>query len=839
MFVHELVEQLYHKKVHYLHSHHPSKEGGNHKHQNRTQNVRKSNSTISGLSSVQDLGSETLGAEEQSTHPNLSSLLVALESSHAYYFLYPYLRFTMFDVVMHSPAMLEDSVAKPLFVLYQLLGLLQHCHGKGATLGQIGLRNVFMDARLWVQMRLPVETLTSSLSPSTFLARDSVVEEMRQTSASREVGGGDVRQTATKVDSSDASVEVDLRCLSGGMEVGGEGVGAGVRGEDGDGEDYQMFSPSSTPTCSLHPSQAGSTHTLTGHTGHPPFPTHSTSYTSPYCYPPLNMHLCEATLRWRNGALSNFDYILVLNHHAGRVPGDPNNHPIFPWVMEFTHKDGGYRDLSKSKYRLNKGDQQLDFTYISAQEEMRQRSAHQDGLVPHHIGDISSEVTYYVYMARKISKEVLCSRVRPQWVPEEYPSTLEKMYIWTPDECIPEFFTDPSLFRSIHPDLPDLALPGWASSPEEFVSVHRGVLEGDIVSANLHYWIDILFGYKLTGHDAVRSKNVYVSLVDKHKDPKNCGIVQLFKSSHPKRIQSSSAPLAMFEWNSYLSMSSVSSATLFNIHQPLPQDIAVSSASSASRGTNGNSPPSKGHFAERSDQKTLESIISQKTPTLEDVSGSDVGQENQEDDFTGSFEHVNMDDVKVKLLVPTSTPNASGSSGSSGGVAGEIGINYGDIPGNAPSGDGGKVLTPQVKARGESVVVVPASSSRFRNPVNIFLNRQRHKVNMGEAEAAHDKLQGVSLPKEANFLQRLTKLEEMAHFAFKSCRDDGTLYQNTWDPDNLPVFDVSCEWLGDGEREGREVGGVWATRVSSCIMNYVHVVNTLNVLFVMTCANMS
>ena len=64
-------------------------------------------------------------------------------------------------------------------------------------------------------------------------------------------------------------------------------------------------------------------------------------------------------------------------------------------------------------------------------------------------------------------------------------------------------------------DFVDLAISSWASSPKELISIHRSVLEGDIVSANIHNWIDLMFGYKLTwGHDAVRAKNVYISLVD-------------------------------------------------------------------------------------------------------------------------------------------------------------------------------------------------------------------------------------------------------------------------------------------------------------------------------------
>lgn len=42
--------------------------------------------------------------------------------------------------------------------------------------------------------------------------------------------------------------------------------------------------------------------------------------------------------------------------------------------------------------------------------------------------------------------------MRSELVAKEYPSSIAGMYAWTPDECVPEFYTDPGVFRSAHAD---------------------------------------------------------------------------------------------------------------------------------------------------------------------------------------------------------------------------------------------------------------------------------------------------------------------------------------------------------------------------------------------------
>ncbi|XP_036926288.1 LOW QUALITY PROTEIN: WD repeat-containing protein 81 [Sturnira hondurensis] len=254
--------------------------------------------------------------------------------------------------------------------------------------------------------------------------------------------------------------------------------------------------------------------------------------------PTCQEELRSLVLDWVHGRISNFHYLMHLNRLAGRRQGDPNYHPVLPWVVDFTIPHGRFRDLRKSKFRLNKGDKQLDFTYEMTRQAFVAGGAGggEPPHVPHHISDVLSDITYYVYKARRTPRQVLCGHVRAQWEPHEYPASMERMQSWTPDECIPEFYTDPSIFCSIHPDMPDLDVPAWCSSSQEFVAAHRVLLESHEVSQDLHHWIDLTFGYKLQGKEAVKEKNVCLHLVDAHTHLANYGVVQLFDQPHPQRL---------------------------------------------------------------------------------------------------------------------------------------------------------------------------------------------------------------------------------------------------------------------------------------------------------------
>ena len=75
---------------------------------------------------------------------NILPLICAIESENAFFFVFPYLQHTLFDLVMFSPAVLSASHIRPLFIIYQLLHAIHWYHKNMLTCGHVTLHDVKM-----------------------------------------------------------------------------------------------------------------------------------------------------------------------------------------------------------------------------------------------------------------------------------------------------------------------------------------------------------------------------------------------------------------------------------------------------------------------------------------------------------------------------------------------------------------------------------------------------------------------------------------------------------------------------------------------------------------------
>uniref|UniRef100_A0A671WUJ7 Neurobeachin n=1 Tax=Sparus aurata TaxID=8175 RepID=A0A671WUJ7_SPAAU len=233
------------------------------------------------------------------------------------------------------------------------------------------------------------------------------------------------------------------------------------------------------------------------------------------------------TQRWQRREISNFEYLMFLNTIAGRTYNDLNQYPIFPWVLTNYDSEeldltlpGNFRDLSKPIGALN--------PKRAAFYAERYETWDDDGTPPHHYTTLYSTAhSTLMWMLRiePFTTFFLNANENKFDHPERSFSGIgcswRNCQRDTADvkELIPEFYYLPEMFvnsneyelgvRDDGVPVCDVELPAWAKKPEDFVRINRMALESEFVSCQLHQWIDLIFGYKQRGPEAVRALNVF------------------------------------------------------------------------------------------------------------------------------------------------------------------------------------------------------------------------------------------------------------------------------------------------------------------------------------------
>eukprot|EP00698_Gefionella_okellyi_P026273 TRINITY_DN9942_c0_g1_i1.p1 TRINITY_DN9942_c0_g1~~TRINITY_DN9942_c0_g1_i1.p1 ORF type:complete len:2968 (+),score=749.63 TRINITY_DN9942_c0_g1_i1:68-8971(+) len=260
--------------------------------------------------------------------------------------------------------------------------------------------------------------------------------------------------------------------------------------------------------------------------------------------PEEQLRQLKLTERWQKRQMSNFDYIMSLNTLAGRTYNDMQQYPVFPWIL--TDYDSEtldlndpriYRDLSKPVGALN--EKRLEKLKI------RMESFVDPDIPPFLYGShYSSCAIVLYYMIRVEPFTTLALKLQGGRfdhadrmffsMPKAYNNILEAPTDFK--EMIPEMFYMPELFtnrdkfvfgrRQDGTPMDDVILPRWAKSPEDFIRQHRAALESEYVSEHLHEWLDLIFGSKQRGDEAVTADNLFFHLtyegsvdVDSIQDP--------------------------------------------------------------------------------------------------------------------------------------------------------------------------------------------------------------------------------------------------------------------------------------------------------------------------------
>ncbi|XP_010559117.1 PREDICTED: BEACH domain-containing protein C2-like [Tarenaya hassleriana] len=248
--------------------------------------------------------------------------------------------------------------------------------------------------------------------------------------------------------------------------------------------------------------------------------------------------------RWARWEISNFEYLMQLNTLAGRSYNDITQYPVFPWIISDYSSESidlsnpsTYRDLSKPIGALNP----------ERLKKFQERySSFDDPIIPkfHYGSHYSSAGAVLYYLTRVEPFTTLSIQLQGgkfdhadrmfSDIAATWNSVLEEMS--DVKELVPELFYLPEMLTNdnsidfgitqLGEKLDGVKLPPWAKNPVDFVHKQRMALESEHVSAHLHEWVDLIFGYKQRGKEAILANNVFFYItyegtvdIDKITDP--------------------------------------------------------------------------------------------------------------------------------------------------------------------------------------------------------------------------------------------------------------------------------------------------------------------------------
>uniref|UniRef100_A0A7N6BH87 Neurobeachin-like protein 2 n=1 Tax=Anabas testudineus TaxID=64144 RepID=A0A7N6BH87_ANATE len=233
------------------------------------------------------------------------------------------------------------------------------------------------------------------------------------------------------------------------------------------------------------------------------------------------------TQKWVCREISNFEYLMQLNTIAGRTYNDLSQYPVFPWVLcDYTSPmldlddPSVFRDLSKPIGVVNPRHAQ------NVKENFEDPTGTIDKFhYGTHYSNAAGVMHYMIRMEPFTTLHIQLQSGRFDCADRQFHSVAAawQARMESPadvKELIPEFFYFPEFLQNMNgfdlghlqisqDPVTDVVLPRWATSREDFIRKHRKALECEHVSSHLHEWIDLIFGCKQRGEEAVKALNVF------------------------------------------------------------------------------------------------------------------------------------------------------------------------------------------------------------------------------------------------------------------------------------------------------------------------------------------
>ena len=242
--------------------------------------------------------------------------------------------------------------------------------------------------------------------------------------------------------------------------------------------------------------------------------------------------------KWQSYKISNFEFLMLLNLYSNRSFSDLSQYPVFPWVISNYETSNlvfpkDFRELSlpMGMMTLSPSGESRKETYIENFETIAedQNEEGQPAQIPFYFGSHYSNPIYVVHYLTRLFPY---SHISIELQGDKFDKA-DRLFLNVGNsfncaasskgdvrELIPEFYYLPEMFVNVNElnlgstqegaSVDNAICPVWSrGDPYRFVCMMRKWIESEEVSKIINEWMDLIFGYKQRGKDAISAFNVF------------------------------------------------------------------------------------------------------------------------------------------------------------------------------------------------------------------------------------------------------------------------------------------------------------------------------------------
>ena len=226
----------------------------------------------------------------------------------------------------------------------------------------------------------------------------------------------------------------------------------------------------------------------------------------------------ELPKKWKEGKISTFDYLLLLNKLSSRTYNDPNQYPIMPWI--FLQEGVEFKRNFDLPISVQDEDKQEEYLLYNNHYTLNEST-------PTHGNHYSTSAYIYFYLMRTnpFTNGMIKFQSNSFDIPDrQYTNIKQTLFLCqrrnNNREIIPELFTIPEIYINLNDNdfgkqkegqrVHNISFEPYANNAIEFTYLLKNLINNDVeINNNINKWIDYIFGINQTGNYISNKNNNY------------------------------------------------------------------------------------------------------------------------------------------------------------------------------------------------------------------------------------------------------------------------------------------------------------------------------------------